>query len=277
MIAFVGSVFSPYYAWARARGVADPENHCALNVALYGRSARRWAMTERGARHCARQADRLVIGPSHLRWDGATLTADVDERCVPVPRRIRGRIRLTPDRLFPYSTAIDTRGVHRWGPIAPSARISVQLSEPGLNWTGSAYLDSNEGDEPVDRAFTQWDWSRSQLAQGDTAVLYDLQYPNGSERVLALRFMSNGSVEPFEPPPRTELPRTAWWLTRRMRSSSPVSVIDQLEDTPFYQRAIVGSELLGQRATSFHESLSVPRLVSPVVRAMLPWRMPRRS
>jgi carotenoid 1,2-hydratase len=34
--------------------------------------------------------------------------------------------------------------------------------------------------------------------------------------------------------------------------------------------------MLGQSLTSFHETLNVPRLVNPVVRAMLPWRMPRR-
>ena len=49
LIAFVGSVFSPYYAWARQRGAADPVNHCALNVGLYGRRAARWSMTERPA------------------------------------------------------------------------------------------------------------------------------------------------------------------------------------------------------------------------------------
>ncbi|MFM7004007.1 MAG: hypothetical protein ACKOXN_08715, partial [Limnohabitans sp.] len=48
LIAFVGSVFSPYYAWARRSGQADPENHCALNVAIYSKGASRWAMTERG-------------------------------------------------------------------------------------------------------------------------------------------------------------------------------------------------------------------------------------
>ena len=36
IIAFIGSVFSPYYAWARQRGRGDPENHVAVNVALYG-------------------------------------------------------------------------------------------------------------------------------------------------------------------------------------------------------------------------------------------------
>ena len=33
IIAFVGSVFSPYYHWS---GRAEPENHVAINVALYG-------------------------------------------------------------------------------------------------------------------------------------------------------------------------------------------------------------------------------------------------
>ena len=37
IIAFVGSVFSPYYRSALKHCAADPENHCALNVALYGR------------------------------------------------------------------------------------------------------------------------------------------------------------------------------------------------------------------------------------------------
>ena len=46
LIAFLGSVFSPYYAWARRRGPSDPLRHCALNVALYG-PRKRWAMTER--------------------------------------------------------------------------------------------------------------------------------------------------------------------------------------------------------------------------------------
>ena len=35
LIAFIGSVFSPYYAWRAARR-GDPLDHCALNVALYG-------------------------------------------------------------------------------------------------------------------------------------------------------------------------------------------------------------------------------------------------
>ena len=33
----------------------------------------------------------------------------------------------------------------------------------------------------------------------------------------------------------------------------------------------------GQRVPAVHETLDVPRLVSPIVQAMLPFRMPRRA
>jgi carotenoid 1,2-hydratase len=94
--------------------------------------------------------------------------------------------------------------------------------------------------------------------------------------VLALRFMPDGRVLDFQAPMQKKLPRTAWGIGRRMRSDGPVQVLQQLEDTPFYQRSVLKSRLLGEELISFHETLNVPRLVHPVVQAMLPWRMPRR-
>jgi carotenoid 1,2-hydratase len=246
-------------------------------VAIYSPGAKRWSMTERGARHCAREADGFTIGPSQLQWDGQHLTIHIDEVGVPLPRRIRGTVRVIPEQLFHFSTALDGHGRHHWGPIAPGARVEVDLAYPSLRWRGHAYLDSNQGSEPVDRAFKEWDWSRCQLADGSTAVLYDIEPGQPDGRVLALRFQRDGSVTAFEPPPLHSLPRTAWRLPRRMRSDGPVSVQQQLEDTPFYQRAVLRSQLLGEAVTSFHETLNVPRLVSPAVQAMLPWRMPRRG
>ena len=275
LIAFVGSVFSPYYAWARRGADADPEHHCALNVALYSRRANRWCMTERGRGHCHRDVSQFVIGPSRLQWNGQSLDIDINEVSVPLPRRVRGRIRLHPRQLFNFSTALDTSGHHRWGPLAPSARIEVDLQDPRQRWSGHAYLDSNEGDEPVENAFHRWDWSRSLLRDGSTAVIYDMQWPAQPDRVLSLRFGREGDVQTFQAPPRQPLPKTRWRLERQMRSTSPVRVQEQLEDTPFYQRALLDHELLGESVQSFHETLYVPRLVSPMVRAMLPWRMPR--
>jgi carotenoid 1,2-hydratase len=270
-------VFSPYYAWARRSGPGQPDNHCALNVALYSPGAGRWSMTERGAPHCHRETEHFTIGPSQLHWDGTALTLHIDEVGVPLPRRIRGTVRVIPEQLFNFSTALDAKAQHHWGPIAPRARVEVDLQHPSLRWSGHAYLDSNEGTEPVDRAFKEWDWSRSPLSDGSTAVLYDVEpgQPNG--RLLALRFHPDGRVTEFDAPPLQPLSKTAWRIERRMRSDGPVRVLHQLEDTPFYQRAMLSSQLLGETVTSFHETLNVPRLVSPVVQAMLPWRMPRRG
>ena len=116
------------------------------------------------------------------------------------------------------------------------------------------------------------------MADGSTAVIYDIQGHRASaDCLLALRFTPQGEVLPFEAPTRQPIPRTLWRIQRRMRSEGPVSVVEQLEDTPFYQRALLHSSLLGEQVQSFHESISMPRLVSPVVQAMLPWRMPRRG
>eukprot|EP01035_Chromulina_nebulosa_P001147 gene1148-1551_t len=99
VIAFIGSVFSPYYAWAHRRaehqGGASPLNHCAVNVALYG-PAKGWAMTERGHRQLQRSATHLQIGPSQLRWVGDMLELQLDETTTPWPRRLRGTVRLHP-------------------------------------------------------------------------------------------------------------------------------------------------------------------------------------
>ncbi|WP_295519262.1 carotenoid 1,2-hydratase [Limnohabitans sp. Rim8] len=277
LIAFVGSVFSPYYAWARKGGTAKADNHCALNVAIYSKGQGRWAMTERGQRHCARSVREFTIGPSQLSWDGDCLTIDIDEVCVPIPRGIRGRIKLWPQQLFGYSTPLDAAGHHHWGPLAPSSRIEVALDAPDLKWQGNAYLDSNEGDEPVDRGFHTWDWSRARMRDGSTVVFYDMQAPGAEDRVLSLRFTPQGAVESIDTPLVQRLPKTGWRIERRMRSTQGVRVQEQLEDTPFYQRALLQFDYAGEPLLAFHETLSVPRLVSPVVQAMLPWRMPRRA
>jgi carotenoid 1,2-hydratase len=48
-----------------------------------------------------------------------------------------------------------------------------------------------------------------------------------------------------------------------------------LEDTPFYTRSLVHGRYGGEPAQIVHESLSLDRLRLPIVRAMLPFRMPR--
>ncbi len=237
-------------------------------------------MTERGRRWVQRDATQFQIGPSRMHWDGQALVVDIDEVTVPIPRRLRGRVRLMPQGLCSFNAALDAQGRHRWGPIAPCARIEVEFDKPGLSWKGHAYLDSNEGDEPIDAPFHDWDWSRARMADGSTAVIYDVRAKSGEDRVIAQRFAPEGTATPFEAADRQGLPRSLWGLRRGIRSEPagpPATLTKTLEDTPFYVRSTLEATLLGERVTAIHESLDVPRVVSLPVRLMLPWRMPRRS
>ncbi|MGE0311939.1 MAG: carotenoid 1,2-hydratase [Lautropia sp.] len=279
IIAFVGSVFSPYYALACGRndGAADPREHCAFNVVHYRLGGKRWAMTERAAHRLHRSRDEIAIGPSSMRWTGRSLAIRVDEIAVPVPRRLRGRIDLWPAAMTGHSESLDPQGRHTWHPFAPCSRIVVRMEEPSLRWTGNAYFDSNTGTEAPARAFRGWDWSRARRADGDAVVLYEVDRRNGPVHCIALRFDERGGVERFEPPPRTSLTRSRWGLQRATRCDpgSPPGILRSLEDTPFYARSLVASRLLDEPVVAVHESLSLDRFQSPWVRLMLPFRMPR--
>jgi len=248
---------------------------------LYGAGGKRWAMTERGRGAIERSAGAYRIGGSSLAWDGEALTVDIDEITAPIPQRVRGRVVLRPGAVCNFITPLDAAGRHHWGPIAPCARIEVDLQHPGLRWSGQAYMDANQGSEPIDRAFDEWDWSRSQMADGSTTVIYDVRPAPGlgPDRVIAQRFAPDGSHVPFTAPARQPLPRSAWRIARTMRSDAdvPPRLKQSLEDTPFYARSLLDASVQGERVTAMHETLNVPRLVSWPVQMMLPWRMPRRG
>jgi len=273
IIAFVGSVFSPYYAWAGRR---DPLNHCALNVALYGKSGHRWAMTERRKSAVVRSRDAFTIGPSTLHWDGAALRVEIDEPTIPFFGRIRGTVTLQPSAFAARSFTLDDNRRHTWAPLSPVSRIEVALDKPALRWSGPAYLDSNRGSESLEAGFRYWDWSRASLGT-ETAVLYDVTMRGGGRRSLALVFDDNGEVREIDVPPSVRLPRTGWTMPRSTQSEDgQARVVKTLEDSPFYARSLVASRLLGQPVTAIHESLHLDRFRSPIVRSMLPYRMPRQ-
>ncbi|MEY3664370.1 MAG: hypothetical protein RLZZ153_552, partial [Pseudomonadota bacterium] len=285
LIAFVGSVFSPYYAWARERSARSgtplsADDYCAINIALYSPGQNRWTMTERAQRHTERSARRFRVGPSAVHWDGRALRFDLNERSAPVPLPVRGQVTLHAEQFFSFQAPLDAAGRHRWGPLAPSARIEVDFESPRLSWRGHGYLDSNEGDEPVENAFESWDWARAALSDGSCGVVYDARPTSGDDRILALRFNTDGSVSPFDPGPRQRMARTGWGIRRQAHSSAdnnPPRVTRSLQDTPFYVRSLIETSMADERVVAMHETLESPRLRSPLVRLMLPFRMPRRG
>ncbi|MGA1638718.1 MAG: carotenoid 1,2-hydratase [Steroidobacteraceae bacterium] len=275
LIGFVGSVFSPYYAWARQRGTTDPTDHCAINVALYGRGGKRWAMTERGRASVNRTPERLVVGPSRLEWHGQTLVATLDEWTFPLPSRLRGTVTLTP--LLPPGAArtLDPAGRHHWRAIAPRARVEVDLTSPSLSWSGEGYHDENWGNEPLEAGFTGWHWSRLHRRHGPTEVCFDARARDGAQTRFCMQFPSGTGVM-TEDLTAESLPDSRWGIARRFvgsGGSAPFGPIRIVEDTPFYARSM-GAADGGQVV---QESLDLDRFRSAWVRRLLPFRMPRRN
>ena len=264
-------MFSPYYAWT---GWRDPLDHCALNVALYGPRGARWAMTERRRAAVSREPDALRIGPSAMHWDGSRLTIDIDERTAPLPRRVRGKVVLEPEAWNERAFTLSQRGAHVWRPIAPFARVRAEFSEPDIAWSGGGYLDFNQGDAPLERDFRRWTWSRARLADG-AAIFYDADRRDQPPLEMSLRCGRDGAVREAAAPPKAPLPTTLWRVQRETRSEAQAQVTATFEDSPFYARSAVAHRLDGQDAISMHESLDLDRFSNGVVRAMLPFRMPR--
>lgn len=248
-----------------------------MHAVLYGRRGARWAMTERG-RSCLRQEpDTLAIGPSRMVWDGTGLTVNLDEVGVPLPRRIRGRIRLAPDFINRQGFWLDADKLHAWRPIGPCSHVEVALTHPRLTWTGRGYFDTNGGRTPLESAFLRWDWSRANLQDG-AALLYDTTWRNGGGRSLALRFDGNGSLTHLPRPEDAPLSSTFWRVSRgtQVDRGQHAAVRETLTDAPFYARSLLSTHLLGEAVEAMHETLDMDRFCAPWVQVMLPFRMPRR-
>jgi carotenoid 1,2-hydratase len=273
IIAFIGSVFSPYY---KLSGRDDPENHCAINIALNGPRSGAWTMTERRARAVARDADHFVVGPSGLAWDGDSLVISIRERSMPLGYRVAGEVRVTPRLIGTTAFALDPQARHRWHPVAPRARVEVKMTHPGVSWSGEGYWDSNFGDEALEEGFVDWHWSRAHL-KDEVAVLYGGRRTDGRPFDLALSCDAQGRWRNRELPPVARLRRSNWLVERLTRAdpgSSP-RVAKTWIDAPFYARSAIDTRLWGQDARAVHESLSLTRFASPIVQSMLPYRMPR--
>ena len=113
------------------------------------------------------------------------------------------------------------------------------------------------------------------------AILYDVDRRDGAGQNLSLRFAADGT------PPRTS--------TRRRRAALPRDALladaaqtrsdDGRAEVRAHLRghavlrplAVCASTLCGEAVRPVHESLSLDRFRNPLVRLMLPFRMPRRT
>ena len=155
---------------------------------------------------------------------------------------MRGTVRLHP-RPSP-TTAFDAgrAGRHRWWPIAPLARVEVELERPALRWCGTGYLDTNAGDEPLEARLHHMGLVPRQPAPRALPSSTTSRRRDGSERALALRCRPDGSGRASRRRCRRQPARTA--VARAPphagRGRPAASVRQTLEDTPFYARSVRG-------------------------------------
>lgn len=275
VIGFIGSVFSPWYAWSGRR---DPANHCCINVVTYGPGGR-FTMTDRGRSALRQSRDALVVGPSRMRWDNGVLVIDVNEvSAVPAVSRVQGQIRLTPSAVTQVEAMLTPGASHIWRPFAPSARIEVDLSQ-GHKWAGHGYFDANFGTAALEADFQRWTWGRYPRAAGGTTCFYDGIRSDGSTLALGIDFTALGDAQIIAPPPLAKISRTAWQVGRETRCDAGAvpRQTRALLDAPFYSRSLVSTVIAGEQVIGVHEALDLRRFANPVVKAMLAVRVPRRA
>lgn len=274
MIAFIGSVFSPWYKWSGRR---SPQNHCCLNVVTSGLNGR-FTMTDRGRQALRQSPDRLEIGPSSVTWTGRELVIEVNEwGAPPMVTPVRGRITLTPRAVTQTEVLLTPDGAHLWRPFAPSADIEVSLTQ-GHKWSGHGYFDANFGTRALETDFSFWTWGRYPLR--DRALcFYDAELRDGRHFDLAVEISPAGEVRETTAPPRTRFRRNPWAVRRETRAdpgTTPRPHLSLLE-APFYSRALVETRIEGEKTIGMHEALDLTRFRSPLIKPMLAVRVPRRA
>lgn len=274
VIGFIGSVFSPWYAWS---GRKDPANHCCINVATYGKGGR-FTMTDRGRAALHTTPDTLQVGPSSMHWNGRELVIDINEISgPPIISRVRGQITMTPHAMTSVELPLTPDGAHVWRPFAPSSEIKVDLEAKGWQWSGHGYFDSNFGTRSLEEDFSFWTWGRYPTKTGATCI-YDAVRRDGSTLDTAIAFDNAGRARIVEAPPRTRFKRSLWQVMRETRADPgvmPKQVLPML-DAPFYSRSAVQTQIDGEVVTGVHEALDLNRFRSPLLKPMLAVRVPRR-
>lgn len=275
VIGFIGSVFSPWYAWS---GRKSPENHCCINVATYGRGGR-FTMTDRGRTALRQAPDSFTVGPSSMHWTGSELVIEVDEiSSLPLVSRVRGTITVTPEALTDVELPLTPTGTHVWRPFAPISRIRVDLEAEGWQWEGHGYFDANFGTRALEQDFSTWTWARLPTSNGALCI-YDAQRRNGSNLAAAIAFDRTGQARTATAPPPAPMPRSLWALRRSVRAdqgTKPRQVKPML-DAPFYNRSVIETTIDGERLCGVHEALDLNRFRNPVIQSMLAVRVPRRA
>ena len=278
IIAFIGSVFSPWYKWS---GRKQPQNNVCLNVATYGKKSR-FTMTDRGRSALSQEPHKLTIGPSSLLWDPSKkeLIIQVNEvSSLPLISRLKGTITLKPSGITNVELPLTKEGTHIWRPFAPTAEIEVNLNKPEWQWKGHGYFDANFGTRALEQDFDYWTWGRFPVGKG-TSCFYDLELRNKEKYQFEYHFESDGKAKSIDCAPKnSKFSSSLWGIKRQTRcdNQSKPRQEKSLLDAPFYSRATVSTSIKGKKTIGVFEALDLRRFRNPLLMFMLAVRVPRRK
>ena len=278
IIAFIGSVFSPWYKWS---GRKQPQNNVCLNVATYGKKSR-FTMTDSRRSALIQAAHKLTIGPSSLTWDSSNreLIVQINEvSSLPLISRLKGTIKLKPSGVTNVELPLTKEGTHIWRPFAPTAEIEVNLNKPEWQWKGHGYFDANFGTRALEQDFDYWTWGRFPLKKG-TSCFYDLELRNKEKYQFEYHFDSDGTAKNMTSAPKNlKFSSSLWGIKRQTRcdSQSEPKQEKSLLDAPFYNRAAVSTTIKGKKTIGVFEALDLRRFRNPLLMFMLAVRVPRRK
>lgn len=238
----------------------------------------RFTMTDRGRSALKQAADRIGIGPSSVTWTGRQLVIEVNEwGAPPMVTPVRGRVTLTPRALTQTEVWLTPDGAHLWRPFAPIADIEVDLTQ-GHRWRGHGYFDANFGSRALETDFSFWTWGLYPLKHR-TLCFYDADLRDGGHFDLAVEITPDGQVRETTAPPRTRFRRNPWAVRRETRADPGTMPRPRLSllEAPFYSRALVETQIEGERTVGMHEALDLGRFRSALIKPMLAVRVPRRA
>ncbi len=278
VIVFVGAVFSPFYARERRMAPysgADPREHCAVNVSIYG-PHRRWVYSEEPYAACTTttfttKSARVERGHHEVQVEFEDLSAPLGLPC-------KGSVALAATSPPASLGRVDLGdGVHHWWPVHMNARAQVRLESPRACFDGVAYHDCNAGSCPLEQSFSGWSWERRASSRG-AEVLYDTQLIDGSEHQRGWLFSHDGQVEKLIRHTRRRFTRSRWGLERATfaERSADVRLVKTYEDTPFYTRSLLTVDNAnGERSHAVHERLDLRRFRKQWVQFLAQFRMRR--
>ena len=176
---------------------------------------------------------------------------------------------------------------HLWSLAAPNCPVSgtIVLEGPGgvsTRFEGQGYHDHNAGSAELSSTLRRWAWGR--FHDGPTTFLYYHVEPRqGPDMSLVLTVLEGRVTVLSDRPPQFSRWRSNPFgliAPREVKVAESIRIVEatRVDDGPFYRRSLARAVMApGREVVGISEWVDTQRLVHPIVRLMVPYRLKRPS